>query len=108
MGCGPSRFFEHDPRSNKKQRGRLLAVDPHAFGVKHSSHATKTMTNDQKIGRLIAFYQQHGRWHESGVKTQGLFWKSSREAKWKAVFYPYLFLGSVLWTVMEAIALISQ
>lgn len=44
------------------QRIPLLAVDPHALDVEHISHANKTMINDQKINRLIAFHKYYGMW----------------------------------------------
>jgi len=45
----------------EEQRCRLLAVDPHVLDIKPISHAAKTMTMDQKIDRLIAFYHLHDR-----------------------------------------------
>ena len=56
-------------RLTLEQRDRLLSVDPDVLDAKpiskaskHISEAAKTMTMDQKVDSLIAFYNQHGKW----------------------------------------------
>ena len=61
-----ARFLYHikhgATKLTEEQRDRLLALDPQVLDIKPISHAAKTMTKDQKIDSLIAFYYQYGRW----------------------------------------------